>query len=170
MHKKLLLFTILGILFTSLTGTLLHFVYEWSQENFLVGLLAPVNESTWEHMKLVFFPMLLYGLFSCAKLKNSYPCICSANALGLLLGTFAVPILFYTYSGLLGRHFLAGDIAVFLCSVVIGFLSSYAAAVRCKTGTGSFLPICLVFLLLGGFFLFTVFPPDLGIFLEPSGS
>lgn len=168
MHKKLLLFTVFGILSASLAGTLLHFVYQWSQENFLAGLFAPVSESVWEHMKLVFFPMLFYGLFSCVKLKNSYPCICSANALGILLGTFAVPVLFYTYSGVSGRHFLWADIVVFLCSVVIGFLASYWAAVGCRTNAYSTFLICFVILLLAGFFLFTVFPPDFGIFLEPS--
>ena len=65
MQKKLLCYTIAGIVFTSILGTLAHFIYEWSNENFLVGLFTPVSESTWEHMKLLFFPMLLYGVFIC---------------------------------------------------------------------------------------------------------
>ena len=57
-------FTVIGILFVSVAGTLLHFVYDWSGQNPLVGFFAPVNESTWEHMKLLLFPMLLYGLIA----------------------------------------------------------------------------------------------------------
>ena len=66
-------FTVIGILFVSVAGTLLHFVYDWSGQNPLVGFFAPVNESTWEHMKLLFFPMLLYGLVAVPKLKSAYP-------------------------------------------------------------------------------------------------
>ena len=64
MDKKLLLYLITGIIFTFLAGTLLHFAYEWSGTNFWVGLFAPVSESTWEHMKLLFFPMLIYSMVS----------------------------------------------------------------------------------------------------------
>ena len=45
-----------GILFVSIAGTLAHFVYEWSNNNYILGFFFPVNESTWEHMKLFFFP------------------------------------------------------------------------------------------------------------------
>ena len=51
--------TIAGILCVSILGTLLHFTYRWSGRNPLIGLIAPVNESVWEHMKLLFFPMHL---------------------------------------------------------------------------------------------------------------
>ena len=43
-------------------GTLLHFTYEWSGENNFVASFSAVNESTWEHLKLVFFPMLILGI------------------------------------------------------------------------------------------------------------
>lgn len=64
MQKKLLAFIIIGVLVTSVLGTLFHFTYDWSGQNFLVGLFTPVSESTWEHMKLLFFPMLLYGILA----------------------------------------------------------------------------------------------------------
>lgn len=56
MKKSSLCPTIVGILFVSVLGVLMHFVYEWSGSNRFVGLFAPINESTWEHMKLLFFP------------------------------------------------------------------------------------------------------------------
>lgn len=82
--KKLLLYTIAGILFTSVTGTLAHFVYDWSGQNVLAGLFTPVSESTWEHMKLLFFPMLLYGFFTMFCLHKDFPCISHAYPLGIL--------------------------------------------------------------------------------------
>lgn len=183
MDKKLLGYTILGALFTFLTGTLLHFTYEWSGNNFWVGLFSPVNESTWEHMKLLFFPMLFYSIISCflfhlpstksmpekaetffAHLKGRYPCICLGNALGILLGTFSIPVLFYTYSGILGTHCLGLDIAVFLFSVALGFFFVFYAAQKCAGKRIAGLIYTGLAILLFCFIFFTVSPPNLGLF------
>ena len=40
-------------------GILLHFTYEWSGDKIIVGLFSAINESTWEHLKLLFFPMVI---------------------------------------------------------------------------------------------------------------
>ena len=48
---------------TLILGTLLHFLYEWTGYNYLVGFISPVNESTWEHLKLLFFPVLFLSFF-----------------------------------------------------------------------------------------------------------
>ena len=72
-HKKLCLCSLAGILFVSSAGCLMHFVYEWSGQNFVLGLFAPVSESTWEHMKLAYFPMLLFFLVEYIFLYKSYP-------------------------------------------------------------------------------------------------
>jgi hypothetical protein len=45
-------------LITALVGTAWHFLYTWLP-NPLVGLIAPINESVWEHLKLLFWPFLL---------------------------------------------------------------------------------------------------------------
>ena len=49
-------------IFIAIVGTLLHFVYDWSGQNPAVGIIAPVSESTWEHLKLLFMPALLFTL------------------------------------------------------------------------------------------------------------
>ena len=46
---------------TVLLGSLNHFIYEWSGENVVAGLLFATNESVWEHIKLALLPMLLFG-------------------------------------------------------------------------------------------------------------
>ena len=46
----------------SLAGAALHFLYDLCPAP-LVGLFAPVNESVWEHLKLLYWPMLLSGFF-----------------------------------------------------------------------------------------------------------
>lgn len=167
MHKKLCCYMIFGFLFTIAVGTIMHYVYEWSGNSFLVGLIAPVNESTWEHMKLLFFPMLVAGIFLTYRLRNTYSNISVGLSIGLLLGTWLIPFLFYTYTGILGFHVLWMDIAVFLLSALIAFI------VSCRvTKTGSFSDykphfFFLVILMALCFFFFTVFPPSIGLFQIP---
>lgn len=57
-----LYFTIFSIVFCVVLGTLLHFTFQWSNQNYLVALFSAVNESVWEHLKLVFFPMFFTTL------------------------------------------------------------------------------------------------------------
>lgn len=167
MYKKLLNYTIAGILFTSIFGTLSHFIYEWSGFHWLAGLFTPVNESTWEHMKLLFFPMLFYGIFMWFSLRKDYPCIAFSYPLGILAGTFAIPILFYTYSGILGKNYTAADILIFYISVVLAFASTYSLC-RCKKEKYSLIPALLVLALAICFLCFTISPPEFGIFSPPA--
>ena len=39
-----------GFAFTAVFGTALHFLFDWSGKNTVVGLFSAVNESIWEHM------------------------------------------------------------------------------------------------------------------------
>lgn len=123
---------IFGTIFVLVTGTLAHFVYGWSGQNWIVGFFFPVSESTWEHMKLCFFPMLCYALFARYRLSAAFPCISSALPAGILAGTFAMPVLFYTYTGILGKNYLPLDIGVFIVSVLIAFYTVYRLALSCK--------------------------------------
>ena len=170
MNKKLLFFIITGILFTSVIGTLLHFTYEWSQENYFVGLFSPVNESTWEHMKLLFFPMFFYGILAHLFLKTDCPCISYAYPIGILIGTPAIPVIFYTYTGVLGNNYMFLDILTFYISVILAYTVIYLIASRCHELKNPLLPRLFPLLFFAAFVLFTFSPPALGIFLPPSGN
>lgn len=165
--NRLKFYTVIGILFTLITGTVSHFIYEWSGNNFLLGFFFPVNESTWEHMKLCFFPMLLYSFFMNRKLKPDYPCITSALSCGILCGTFLIPMIFYTYSGILGRNLLPLDIATFALSVLAGFRSIYRLSLSCLADSHTVSLKLLAAVLAVCFFVFTYLPPDIGIFSTP---
>lgn len=158
--------SVIGFIFVAVAGTLFHFVYDWSGSNHLLGLFVPVNESTWEHMKLCFFPMLLFSFYMNAMLKDSYPCISDALPVGILTATFLVPVLFYTYSGILGRNIAALDIATFFISVLVAFVVIYRLTRSCRTtfSTAAKLLLPVIFLC---FLLFTYHPPGLGIFVSP---
>ena len=62
MQKRLLRWELIGFVFTGAVGTLLHFVYEWTGGDPLIAAFCAVNESTWEHMKLLFVPFFLFTM------------------------------------------------------------------------------------------------------------
>lgn len=168
--KKLKRYTIIGILFVLTAGTFAHFLYDWSHHNYVVGLFTPVNESIWEHMKLLFFPMLIYSLFMIFMLKDQYPSLPSALCFGILSGTFLIPVLYYTYTAILGKDFFVLDIAVFILSTVLAFWLSYRLGLSDKRKPRTFLSCILVFLLLVCFLIFTYHPPTIAIFQDPTVS
>ncbi len=156
---------LIGFLFVTILGTLSHFLYEWSGHNSLVGLFTPMNESTWEHMKLLFFPMLLYIPIASHFLKSNYPDIANALAIGLLAGTLFIPVFFYTYSGILGFTVMPLDIASFYVSVLISFLTAYRLALANNSLNNRI--FIFVFILALCFIFFTYTPPGLAIFKNP---
>ena len=48
---------ILNYLIAAAAGVLLHFLYQWLP-NPALALISPVRESVWEHVKLLYFPLL----------------------------------------------------------------------------------------------------------------
>ena len=160
-------YILIGIIFVLMIGTLSHFVYNLTGNNDFIGFFFPVNESTWEHMKLIYFAMILYALFAIPKLKSEYPCITSALLCSILIGTFAIPIIFYTYTGILGQNYPALDIATFAVSVLLAFHSAYKLTVSCKADTQKRFLLFIVLLLGICFVIFTYHPPNLGLFSEP---
>lgn len=151
----------------SVLGTLAHFVYDWSGGNSLVGLFTPVSESTWEHMKLLFFPMLIVSGAVWLYLRKDYPCIGFSLLAGLLIGTALIPLLFYSYTGILGFTITAVDIAIFYISVITAFFIAYKNAVICPPTGKKILLIAITVLTALAFFWFTYHPPALGIFADP---
>ena len=70
-----LICTIICAIFVTVLGTLGHFFYKWSNYNPYIGLLFPVNESPWEHLKLFFFPSLFCYIFLSLFKHSKIPCI-----------------------------------------------------------------------------------------------
>ena len=103
MKKKLIRFQFAGFLFTSVFGALLHFVYAAGGKSPILAAIASVNESTWEHMKLLFFPSFLFALFEYAAIGRRFAEYWRAKLAGITLGTLMIPVFFYTVGGAFGK-------------------------------------------------------------------
>ena len=59
---------IFASIFCLILGTILHFTYEWFNYNVIVGLFSTINESVWEHLKLLFYPMFFISIIGYFKI------------------------------------------------------------------------------------------------------
>jgi hypothetical protein len=165
-QEKVIKFTIFSIVFVAILGTLLHFSFEWSNDNLLVGAFSAVNESTWEHLKLLFFPMLIttiLGYFYIGKDLSVFLC---ARVFGIISAILFTIIFFYTYSGILGTNISFLNIATFYIAVITGEYISYKVMLSNLACNNSRAIISLV-LLFFCFIFFTYFPPKIGLFKVP---
>lgn len=160
--RKLLLWDVLLFAFLGITGPLLHDAAELPIP--LIRFVTPVNESIWEHLKLLFFPALLVSIIRrlvTGKLQHG---ILMTFAEGLLLSMLLMVTVFYTYSGVIGSNSLIADIALFyLCSL---FLTIYVHRRSGKQKKSSLSGLFILILLAGCFFYFTLYPPNLAIFTD----
>lgn len=125
MRKRLFWWEAAGFLFTAAAGSLLHFVYDWSGGNTIAAAFSAVNESTWEHMKLLFFPMFLFSLVQVCVMGRNYPNFLAARTVSILTGLLLIPVLFYTYTGILGYNLDWANIAVFILAALGAFMLDF---------------------------------------------
>ncbi len=165
--KQIKTYMIAGVIFVAVLGTVLHFVYALSGNNILVGLFTPINESTWEHTKLIYFPMLLYAVYLNKKIKAEYPCVWPAMIAGALLGVLLIITLFYTYTGIIGFNISFIDISIFYISVILSFSIVYRFLTPCKIDKWNVALQMINILMIGLFILFTFCPPNIPLFINP---
>lgn len=167
MKKNLSLWQFAGFSLSSLGGTLLHFLYEWTNNSLFTAPFSGVNESTWEHMKLLYFPLLLFALVQ-SRFFSEYPNFWCIKLLGITTGLLAIPVLFYTYNGAFGKSPDWLNIAIFFIATGAAFLVETFLlrknALPCRHPRTAF----MIMILIGALFiLFTFLPPHLPLFRDP---
>ena len=167
MKKTTELWQLMGFAITSLVGTLLHFLYDWLGDAIWIAPFSGVNESTWEHMKLLFWPMFIYAIIQSFYFKdrNDFWCI---KLKGILVGLGIIPILFYTYNGVIGKSPDWINIAIFFISAAIAYLYETRqfnnGTTICRNPKRAFALLCVIGIL---FVIFTFATPEIGIFKDP---
>lgn len=168
MKKSLTFWQIGGFLFTSAAGSLLHFLYEWTNQSILVAPFSAVNESTWEHMKLLFFPMFVFSLLENRFVSERYNNFRCAKLFGTAVGLFLIPVLYYTYTGALGVTADWFNIAIFFISAAAAYFVETVILKRVvslsKSSFLCFVVLCLIAL---AFIIFTFVQPKIPLFQDP---
>lgn len=166
MKRSFGLWQLMGFAVTALGGTLLHFLYDWTGGSRLVAPFSGVNESTWEHMKLLFWPMLIFAIVQSFFFKEQENFWC-VKLRGILLGLGLIPVLFYTYNGVIGKSPDWINIAIFFIAAAIAYIYETRQANEATACASPGRAIALLCVIAFMFILFTFVTPMLGIFRDP---
>ena len=166
MNRKLILWELGGFLFISIIGSALHFTYELSNfESPFVAYFSAVNESTWEHLKMAFWPGVVFMLLEYTYVKDIVNNYFAAKTVSLFLVPLVIALGWYAYTPYTGRSVFPLDLALFYTAVLAGQTASWLM-LRARplkpafryTAVGGFAALFLAFS------LFTFFPPRIFLF------
>lgn len=165
-NTKIRNYQIISAIFVCIVGTLLHFTYELFGENTLVASFSAINESVWEHLKLLFFPMLLTTIIGYFYIGKNIPNFLCSKTIGIISSMLFIIIFFYTYTGIIGKSIVFIDISSFFVAVVLGEYLSYklmTSNLKCN----NVIAIIILTIILICFVVFTYFTPKIGLFKDP---
>lgn len=104
----------------------LHFLYD-KFPSFLTSIFAPVNESIWEHMKLLFGSIILTGIIQKIFLqlkKQHVNNICFSNYIAALTSIPIFLILFLPIYSIIGHNMIV-TLAIMFITISIAEIISY---------------------------------------------
>ena len=168
MKKSIFIWQLIGFIFTGIMGVILHFLFDWTNQSVIVAPFSAVNESTWEHMKILFFPMFIFEFIENHYIGNKYENFWYAKFVGIVLGVASIPVLFYTVNGIFGMTADWVNIAIFFVAAAISFLFELRFLNKdvktLKPSGKALLGLCLIALV---FVVFTFAPPNIPLFEDP---
>ena len=168
MKRKLLYLEIIGALFVIMIGALFHFIFEWSNQWLPLGAIVAVNESVWEHLKLVYWPLVFFSIIEYFSLKGKVNNFVLSKLTAIIIAETTILVTFYSYTAIIGTEILIVDILSFIIAISLGYLASYKLLKFKKTPKWTTIISVLAMIFLGIIFvLFTYFPPEIPLFQDP---
>lgn len=152
-----------------LVASLLHFLYELTGFQPWAPLFGSVNESTFEHLKLFYWPAFAYALVQHAYMRKKANNYWWAKAAAIITAPLVLMLSFYFYLGIslpiYGRGFLWADIGTGVLGVLAGNVVAYRIMTAREMGkvfSRAGFAICIA---LGAMFItFTYYPPRAFVF------
>ncbi|MEG1982004.1 MAG: DUF6512 family protein [Clostridia bacterium] len=158
-----------GIPILFIISSAIHSLYNLTSKCILFAIIAPSNESIWEHSKMVILPIILwYSLYYIAKRKDKKIDInkwSTAMLSSLIISIVSIFIVFYLYFGMFGGHYLWADILTLFIAILLGQLLALHIY---RKGKGISFKLILVFttIILVAYLILTFFPPHIPLFKD----
>lgn len=153
-----------------LLGFLYHYLYEWSHKCVLIAALTPVNESVWEHLKLGLWAVISFSVveyFALGKEINNY---FFSKAVGVLIISFTILLVFYTYTMFLNRTIVLLDISSYIIGVLLCQLFCHKVFQMKQSNTLNISGLILLITFCVIFAIYTFHPPRLEIFKDQNSN
>ena len=168
MKKSVSFWQMGGFAATAVLGTLLHFSFDWTGGSMIAALFSAVNESIWEHLKLLFYPMILVAVVEYIVWGKEWAHFWCIKLLGALLGLGVIPVIYYTYTGISGVNADWFNIAIFFLAAAVVYWTEtklFARNLGCSISGRVAVGVLVLMGLL--FTVFTFWPPEIPLFQDP---
>lgn len=163
-HKT---FFILSTIFSIILGTVLHFTYNFLHKPFVLGFFLPINESVFEHLKLVLIPLTLVGIaytILFKKQKNLWYYISISTIISMIF----IPITHYSYTNLFNTSSAIFDIVIYIIAMIFANIYTYLNLTKeTKQNDKNSIGILLLITIYFTFIIFTICPPQIELFKDP---
>ena len=156
--KETIIATILLIIF----GTSMHFVHHVPFFNHFLGYIFPVVESVMAHMKMVFYPMLLLGIYLAVSRRDireiGAPVLASLAVMPLII------LVFFSYWIFVRHELMALDIVIYISAMVLAIQLAKRWRVKpfVRNNWGLWIVVAILTILATGFLTYNA--PDWIIF------
>lgn len=166
MNRNLIYWEVGSFFFIGLVGAALHFTFELSNfSNTVVAYFSAVNESTWEHLKMVFFPGIFFALIEYTYVRDVVKNYLIAKTASVFIMPLVITLGWYAYTPFTGRSIYRIDLLLFYIAVLAGQLVSYkiltAKQLSYRVNRIAQASMVLMFV---AFSTFTFFPPKIFLF------
>ena len=146
-----------------------HFIYDLAPNPFF-ALFAPISESVWEHLKIVFYPFVFVWIIGYFLIKRHLNVgakeMLFAAVLGSTTACFLVVFLFYlVHSGLAVEQNSIIEIGVETASIFVGQLVAWHIAKNSKQ-ISPIVSISVIFVWVVAFIVFSFITPNAPMFIE----
>lgn len=164
-NKKL---KIMGIIIAFTLCFPLHFLYD-KLPCFLTSIIAPVNESIWEHMKLLFGSIIISGIIQKIIVKSKkieINNICFSNFIAAISSIPIFLLIYLPIYYIIGENFIITIVIMFIAITTSEFIAFLITNRKKDLGLEN-ISILFVILTYLVFALLTYFPPQFDLFLDP---
>lgn len=158
----------IAFVIASILGVIFHFLYNWTGRIRFIGFFVPVNESIWEHLKLIFYPITIVSLAEYYLCKIRTPDFLCIKVRSIWVGMLSTVVIFYTYVGVWGGVIEWLNIVVYFIAMAIAYCFSCKRLIH--SGQIKNTPVlCIISFVVVAilFMIFSLYPPAIGIFTVP---
>lgn len=134
-----------------------------------IGYFFPINESTWEHLKLLFFPTLLFSIIEYNFVKHEIKNYATSITVSVITGMLSIIVLFYTYTGILGYYVDFFNILIYYIALIIMLIikNKLIESEKLKSQVATTVSLIILFVIALLFIIYTYNPPKIALFKTP---